>query len=157
MSGLTGREFLLGGRKADKTVPNSQILGFSSGQTARNFSSFSTIPSTQRVGILLPNCSMHTGVKPLPQGAAMTKLTGSKHDMGGAHQKAESPLAILHCSAIRSLPTRRLNQHQLLDFPASQSRKTAFLENSSVQTLNLSREIERRDFNAQIGEWGRSR
>lgn len=82
---MTGREFLLGGRKADNTVPNSKILGFSSGQTARNFSSFSTILSTQRVGILLPNCSMRTGVKSLPQGAAMTKLTGSKHDVGGAH------------------------------------------------------------------------
>lgn len=50
MSGLQGRAFLLGGRKAGKTVPNSKTLGFSSGQSSRNFLSLPTNPGTQKIG-----------------------------------------------------------------------------------------------------------
>lgn len=104
MSGLKGRAFLLSGRKADKTVLNSKILGFSSGQSSRNLSSLSN-PGTQRTGD--PSHRL-LGEHKFPSQAGRSELDLEKQDMGGVHQKAMSSLAIPHCS-VCCLKILRLN------------------------------------------------
>lgn len=68
------------------------------------------------------------------------------------NQKAMSPPPSSHCPAVCPLKSLSLNQHQVLDFPASQSQEMGFLQKSSLQILNFSRECGRAGF--QVTDWG---